>query len=168
MLHVICILEVGFKPTAPHGHVWCCRHAPFLIAFQERAQVFTTVVGQDRMEQREMGVRGGYGWGRQYFVTIHRTTLLQVSIITMSDLEYNPHSSHQTGLLSRARAYKSEDSRKDHGDSHNDPWDSCNDTGDSCNDWVAVGKRRKLSKQVLPSCSLTFLLLPLACQHCVN
>lgn len=60
-------------------HVWCCRHAPFLIAFQERAQVFTTVVGQDRMEQREMGMRQGYGWGRQFFVTIHRTSLLQVS-----------------------------------------------------------------------------------------
>lgn len=60
--------------------VVCCRHAPFLIAFQERAHVFTTVVGQDRMEQREMGMREGYGWGRQFFVTIHRTTLLQVSL----------------------------------------------------------------------------------------
>ena len=49
--------------------------------------MFTTVVGQDRMEQREMGMRGGYGWGRQYFVTIHRITLLQVSIITISDLK---------------------------------------------------------------------------------
>ncbi len=214
------MVEMGFKQTEPHGHVWCCRHAPFLIAFQERAQVFTTVVGQDRMEQREIGVRGGYGWGRQYFVTIHRTTLLQVSTITVSDLDYNPHSSHQTGLLSRSRAYYPEDSRNDHGayypedsrndhgdshidprdscndtgdsrndhgayypedsrndhgDSHVDPWDSCNDvgdsrndTGDSCNDWVAVGKRRKLSKQVLPSCLQTFLLLPLACQHSVT
>ncbi len=61
------------------------------------------------------------------------------------------HSSHQTGLLSRARAYDPEDSRNDHGDSRNDPWDSRNDTGDSCNDWVAVGKRGKLSKQVLLS-----------------
>jgi len=146
VLHVNCIFEVVFKPTAPFGHVWCCRHAPFLIAFQERAQVFTTVVGQDRMEQREMGMRGGHGWGRQYFVTIHRTTLLQVSIITI----YNPHSSHQTGLLSRARAYDPEDSRNGHGDSYNDPWDSHNDHGDSRNDWVAVG-RGKLSKQVLPS-----------------
>ncbi len=162
------MFDVGFKQTAPHGYVWCCRHAPFLIAFQERAQVFTTVVGQDRMEQREMGMRGGYGWGRQYFVTIHRTTLLQVSIITMSDLEYSPHSSHQTGLLSRARAYDPEDSRNDHGDSHNDPWDSRNDTGDTCNDWVAVGKRGKLSKQVLPSCLLSFPLLPLACHHSVT
>lgn len=85
------MFDVGFNQTEPHGRVWCCRHAPFLIAFQERAQVFTTVVGQDRMEQREMGMREGYGWGRQYFVTIHRTTLLQVSITTMSDPEYNPH-----------------------------------------------------------------------------
>ena len=55
-----------------------CRHAPFLIAFQERAQVFTTVVEQDRMEQRAMGVRQHLGWGHQHFVTIHRTSLLQV------------------------------------------------------------------------------------------
>ncbi len=62
----------------------CCRHAPFLIAFQERAHVFTTVVGQDRMEQREMGMREGYGWGRQYFVTIHRTSLLQVTTMPLA------------------------------------------------------------------------------------
>lgn len=55
-----------------------CRHAPCLIAFQERAQVFTTVVEQDRREQRNMGMRQ-YGWGQQHFVTIHRTSLLQVS-----------------------------------------------------------------------------------------
>ena len=55
-----------------------CRHAPFLIAFQERAQVFTTVVEQDRMEQRAMGVRQHHVWGHQHFVTIHRTSLLQV------------------------------------------------------------------------------------------
>ncbi|KAA6423490.1 MAG: E3 ubiquitin- ligase UPL6 [Trebouxia sp. A1-2] len=68
----------GGLMQATNTRVWgLLRHAPFLIAFQERAQVFTTVVGQDRMEQREMGMREGYGWGRQYFVTIHRTTLLQ-------------------------------------------------------------------------------------------
>ncbi|DBB12911.1 TPA: hypothetical protein ACH3X3_005665 [Trebouxia sp. C0006] len=68
----------GGLMQATNTRVWgLLRHAPFLIAFQERAQVFTTVVGQDRMEQREMGMRGGHGWGRQYFVTIHRTTLLQ-------------------------------------------------------------------------------------------
>ena len=50
------------------------------------------------------------------------------------------YSSYHTGLLSRARAY-------DHGDSRND-------TGDSCNDWVPVGKRGKVSKQVLPSASM--------------
>jgi len=52
-------------------------------------------------------------------------------------------SPHQTGLLSRARAY-------DTGGSRNDTGDSRNDTGDSCNDWVPIGKRGKASKQILP------------------
>ena len=59
-------------------HALTCGHAPFLISFQERAEVFTTVVGQDRMEQRELSMQSGHGWGRQFFVTIHRTSLLQV------------------------------------------------------------------------------------------
>lgn len=84
------MFDACFKQTAPHGHVRFCRHAPFLIPFQERAQVFTTMVGQDRMEQHEVGMREVYGWGRQFFVTIHRTALLQVSIITMSDFVYQP------------------------------------------------------------------------------
>ena len=62
-------------------HAFNCRHAPFLISFQERAGVFTTVVGQDRMSQREMALQSGQGWGRQFFVTIHRTSLLQVSLL---------------------------------------------------------------------------------------
>ena len=63
---------------AAHGHACMCRHAPFLIPFQERAQVFTTVVGQDRLQQRESAMQSGPAWGRQFFVTIHRTSLLQV------------------------------------------------------------------------------------------
>ena len=49
-----------------------------MIAFQERAQVFTTVVEQDRWELRETSLRNVDGWGRQNFVTIHRTSVLQV------------------------------------------------------------------------------------------
>ncbi len=50
-----------------------CRHAPFLIAFEERAQVFQTVIAADRAKHREMGA-----YGPQSFVTIHRDTLMQV------------------------------------------------------------------------------------------
>ena len=50
-----------------------CRHAPFLIAFEERAQVFQTVITADRSRRREMGA-----YGPQSFVTIHRDTLMQV------------------------------------------------------------------------------------------
>lgn len=53
------------------------RHAPFLIAFEERAQVFQTVIAADRDRRREMGA-----YGPQTFVTIHRDTLMQVRIIT--------------------------------------------------------------------------------------
>ncbi|KAL3150396.1 hypothetical protein ABBQ32_000234 [Trebouxia sp. C0010 RCD-2024] len=67
----------GGLMQATNTRVWgLLRHAPCLIAFQERAQVFTTVVEQDRREQRNMGMRQ-YGWGQQHFVTIHRTSLLQ-------------------------------------------------------------------------------------------
>ena len=51
-----------------------CRHAPFLIAFEERAQVFQTVITADRSRRREMGA-----YGPQSFVTIHRDTLMQVN-----------------------------------------------------------------------------------------
>ncbi len=54
-------------------HVLVCRHAPFLIAFEERAQVFQTVITADRSRRREMGA-----YGPQSFVTIHRDTLMQV------------------------------------------------------------------------------------------
>ena len=52
------------------------RHAPFLIAFEERAQVFQTVIAADRDRRREMGA-----YGPQTFVTIHRDTLMQVRIL---------------------------------------------------------------------------------------
>ena len=56
-------------------HVFACRNAPFLIAFEERAQVFQTVISADRGRRREMGA-----YGPQSFVTIHRDTLMQVTV----------------------------------------------------------------------------------------
>lgn len=61
-----------------------CRHAPFLIAFEERAQVFQTVIAADRGRRREMGA-----YGPQSFVTIHRDTLMQVSTFQMCSLGFD-------------------------------------------------------------------------------
>ena len=63
------------------------RHAPFLIAFEERAQVFQTVIAADRDRRREMGA-----YGPQTFVTIHRDTLMQVHILPRISLCKSPTS----------------------------------------------------------------------------
>ena len=62
------------------------RHAPFLIAFEERAQVFQTVIAADRDRRREMGA-----YGPQTFVTIHRDTLMQVQIFPRISLYIFPN-----------------------------------------------------------------------------
>ena len=68
------------RGQATQRHVPVCRHAPFLIAFEERAQVFQTVISADRSRRREMGA-----YGPQSFVTIHRDTLMQVTIPPAAD-----------------------------------------------------------------------------------
>ena len=49
-----------------------CRHAPFLIPFEERARIFQAVIAADRSQHREMGA-----FGPQSFLLIHRATLMK-------------------------------------------------------------------------------------------
>jgi len=77
-----CIVSCGIpgmpeREGSPADRCLVCRHAPFLIAFEERAQVFQTVITADRSRRREMGA-----YGPQSFVTIHRDTLMQVRTYT--------------------------------------------------------------------------------------
>ena len=51
-----------------------CRHAPFLIPFQERAWVFQRVVSMDRQEHRSIPAM----FGGQREVVIHRDRLFEV------------------------------------------------------------------------------------------
>ena len=57
----------------PDASPLLCRHAPFLIPFEERARVFQTVVAADRQDRREMSA-----YGPQNFATIRRSTLMRV------------------------------------------------------------------------------------------